>query len=112
MAELGMVTTFIGEFYLNFSFFGILIFTWLTAYWLARIYFKAYRSSYYSVLRFGYLLVACNLIQVYRDGFMSLFVFTLINMMPLALIVILHRVVPGTRGIRQMPLERMPVSTR
>jgi hypothetical protein len=39
-------------------------------------------------------------------------VFTLINMMPLALIVILHRVVPGTRGIRQMPLERMPVSTR
>ncbi len=51
--------------------------SFLTAYWLARIYFRSYRSSYYSVLRFGYLLIACNLIQVYRDGLMSLFIFTL-----------------------------------
>ena len=86
--------------------------SWLTAYWLARVYFKAYRGSYYSVLRFGYLLVACNLIQVYRDGFMSLFVFTLINMMPLAIIVILHRLVPGSRSIRPIPLERLPISPR
>jgi hypothetical protein len=112
MAEMGMVTTFIGEFYLNFGLVGILILSWVTAYWLARVYFKAYRGSYYSVLRFGYLLVACNLIQIYRDGFMSLFVFTLINMMPLAVIVILHRVVPGARRIRPIPLERLPISTR
>jgi hypothetical protein len=66
----------------------------LTAYWLARIYFRAYRRSYYSVVRFSYLLIACNLIQVYRDGLMSLFIFTVVNMMPLSAIVFLHLVRP------------------
>ena len=68
--------------------------SYLTAYFLARIYFRAYRSSYLSVLRFCYLLVTCNLILVYRDGLMSLFVFTLVNMMPLSIIVVLHLVKP------------------
>jgi hypothetical protein len=94
MSELGMVSTFIGEFYLNFGYMGIVLMSYLTAYWLARVYFEAYRRNYYSVLRFGYLLIACNLIQVYRDGLMSLVIFTFINMMPLAVIVILHIMYP------------------
>lgn len=94
MAEMGMVMTFIGESYLNFGSFGVVIISFLTAYWLARLYFRAYRSSYYSVVRFGYLLVACNLIQIYRDGLMSLFLFTVVNMMPLSAIVFLHWVRP------------------
>ncbi|HVH85315.1 MAG TPA: hypothetical protein VM912_01225, partial [Terriglobales bacterium] len=50
----------------------------------------AYRRQYLTIGRFAYLLVACNLIEVYRDGLISLFVFTVINMMPLAAIVLLH----------------------
>lgn len=103
MGEMGMVMTFIGEFYLNFGYLGIVLISFLTAYWLARIYFRSYRSSYYSVLRFSYLLVACNLIQVYRDGLMSLFVFTLVNMMPLSVVVFLHLIKPKR-------LERVDVS--
>src|SRR5262249_54538201 len=76
MAAMGMITTFMGDFYINFGHAGIIIMSFLTAYWLALVYFKAYRNNYYSVLRFGYLLIACNLIQVYRDGLMSLFIFT------------------------------------
>lgn len=95
MFELGMVTTLIGEFYLNFGTLGIVLMAFLTAYWLARIYFRAYRNSYFSVIRFGYLLVACNLIQIYRDGLVSLVIFTLIYMMPLAAIVILHFIMPS-----------------
>ncbi len=97
MAEMGMAITFIGEFYLNFGYPGIVIMSFVSAYWLARVHFVAYRSNYFSVRRFGYLLVACNLIQVYRDGLMSLFVFTVVYMMPLAVIVILHYVVPRPR---------------
>lgn len=94
MADMGMIMTFIGEFYLNFGYFGVVIMSFMTAYGLARIYFNAYRRSYDSVLRFGYLLIACNLIQVYRDGLMSLFIFTVVNMMPLSAIVFLHWVRP------------------
>lgn len=105
MDVLGMVMSFIGEFYLNFGYIGIVLLSYLFAYWLARIYFRAYRANYFSVLRFGYLLIACNLIQIYRDGLMSLIVFTLVNMMPLAVIVVLHRIIPK----RSMPNTYIPV---
>jgi hypothetical protein len=98
MAELGMIVTYLGESYVNFGFLGIIIVPYLLAYWLARAYFRAYRSSYYSVARFAYLLLACNLIQVYRDGLVSIVVFTCVNMMPLTLIVVLHFVLPSRKG--------------
>ncbi len=112
MGEMGMVMTFIGEFYINFGHLGVAIMSFLTAYWLARIYFRAYRSSYYSVLRFSYLLIACNLIQVYRDGLMSLFIFTVINMMPLSIIVFLHLVRPLRAPREAMPLYGLPLSQK
>jgi len=94
MSEMGMILTFIGEFYINFGYFGIVGMSFLAAFWLGRIYFRAYRSNYYSIARFAYLLIACNLIQVFRDGLMSLFVFTVVNMMPLSIIVLLHFIRP------------------
>ncbi len=94
MAEMGMIVTYLGESYANFGFIGIIIIPSLLAYWLARAYFSAYRSNYFSVARFTYLLVACNLIQIYRDGLVSIVVFTWVNMMPLMLIVLLHLIMP------------------
>jgi hypothetical protein len=112
MGEMGMIMTFIGEFYINFGYLGVVGISFLTAYWLARIYFRAYRSSYYSVIRFGYLLVACNLIQIYRDGLMSLFIFTVVNMMPLSIIVFLHLLRPVRAKREAMPLYGLPVSPK
>lgn len=100
MAEMGMIVTFLGESYVNFGFLGIIIIPYLVAYGLARAHFRAYRSNYFSVARFIYLLVACNLIQVYRDGLVSIVVFTCVNMMPLALIVLLHFVLPVRKASR------------
>jgi len=94
MVEMGMIVTYLGESYVNFGFLGILIIPYLVAYWLARAHFRAYRSNYFSVARFAYLLLACNLIQVYRDGLVSIVVFTWVNMMPLTLIVLLHFILP------------------
>jgi hypothetical protein len=112
MFEMGMTTSIIGEFYLNFGYPGIVFMSFLTAYWLARVYFKAYRSGYHSILRFAYLMVACNLIQVYRDGLISLFIFTLVNMMPLAVIVILHFIRPVQKGEANASLISVPMSSR
>ncbi len=103
MAEMGMIMTFIGEFYLNFGYLGIVLLSYLTAYWLAMGYFRAYRSDYSSVARFAYLLIACNLIQVYRDGLMSVVVYTTVNMMPLTIIVLLHLVSPVRRTQTMVP---------
>lgn len=100
MAEMGMIVTYLGESYINFGVFGLVLVPYLLAYWLARGYFRAYKSNYFSVARFFYLLIACNLIQVYRDGLVSIVVFTSVNMMPLMLIVLLHFILPMKKADR------------
>ena len=89
MARAGMVPTLLGESYANFGITGIIIVTFMSAYYLGRFYFTAMRSSYVSVYRFSYIMVACTLIQVFRDGLISLFMFTLVNMSPLVVIAVL-----------------------
>ncbi len=95
MGEMGMIVTFLGESYINFGYLGIFLISFLLAYGLGRIYFVAYRNPYLSVVRMAYLLIACNLLQVYRDGLASIVVFTWVNMMPLMVIIGLHYVLPG-----------------
>jgi hypothetical protein len=97
MGEMGMIVTFLGESYINFGNAGIILVPLLFAYVLGRIHFHAYRSNYFSVVRLSYLLIACNLIQVYRDGLVSIVVFTWVNMMPLMIIVLMHYLLPSTR---------------
>ena len=95
MREMGMILTHVGEDYANFGYAGIVIVPFLLAFWLARGYFYAYLNDYYSLARFTYLLVACNLIQVFRDGLVSIFMHTCVNMMPLVIIVLLHLFLRG-----------------
>ena len=99
----GMVVTMLGEFYVNFWYPGVILLSFATAYFLGLAFYAAYRRGYLTLARFTYLLVACNLIQIYRDGLISLFVFLVINMMPLTAIVVLHIVYPS-RVVRSSPL--------
>lgn len=108
MAEDGMVTTMLGEFYLNFSYVGIVVLSFLFAYLTGRWFKAAYRRDYLSLARFIYLLVACNLIQVYRDGLISLFVFVVINMMPLTVIVLLHLTFRSPQHLHRYPILSTP----
>lgn len=94
MDSAGMIATYLGETYANFWYFGIILLPVLFFYFLTRFYFWAYHHPYYSIVHFTYLLIAVNLIQVYRDGLVSIIVFVFVNMMPLALIVFLHLVAP------------------
>lgn len=99
MDQLGMVVGFVGDFYLNFGYLGVIILSFIFAHSFARIYFKAYRAPYFSVIRFAYLMIACNFIEIYRDGLMSIIIFTCVNMMPLVVIVILNSLNPIRRRI-------------
>jgi hypothetical protein len=90
VGKMGMISTFLGDAYANFRYIGLILVPFLLAYWSGRAYFRAYRSNYYSLARFSYLLLACNLIQVYRDGPKSIVTFIAANMMPLFIIVLLH----------------------
>jgi oligosaccharide repeat unit polymerase len=94
LGEFGMIVTYLGESYANFGYIGIILIPYLLAYWLARAYFFAYRNHFYSTARLAYLVLASGLIQVFRDGLTSLVLFTLVNWMPLMIIVILHYVFP------------------
>ena len=86
MARAGMVATLHGESYANLGVVGIIIISYLSAYGFGWFYFAALRKSYFSVYRFTYVLVACSLIQVFRDGLISLVIFTVLGMSPLVAI--------------------------
>lgn len=104
MKQLGMIVTLLGESYINFGYVGLVVIPMLLAYILSRVYFRAYRKNYYTAYHFAYLLIACNLLQVYRDGLSSLVVFTAVNMMPLVAIVILNRMAPAKpEPVRVLP---------
>jgi hypothetical protein len=90
MAESGMVVTFLGEAYANFGILGIFLIPPLLAAGLTIFYRRAYRAGYHTVFRFSYFLVCVNLIQVYRDGLLSLVIFTFVNSLPLVAIILLH----------------------
>ena len=65
MAANGMIVTMLGEFYLNFSYLGIVLIPFVLAYVPGS---APHIGTNTAIGRFGYLLVACNLIEVYRDG--------------------------------------------
>jgi len=104
MAASGMITTYLGEAYANFGLAGIFLVPPLLAVGLAWFYRKAYTVPRLSLLRFTYVLVSVNLIQIYRDGLLSIIVFTMVNMMPLSIIVIAHLLSEGVRKRRHLGL--------
>src|SRR5262249_36171494 len=81
LSEVGAIITYIGEAYGNFGILGVLLVPGVVAYALGRAFRGAYRRPYDSIERFAYLMLACNLLQVYRDGLTSIVVFTAVNMM-------------------------------
>jgi len=90
MAAIGMVPTLFGDGYVNFGYIGTMVVPYIVAYAYGWGYFKAFRRSHYSLARFTYIVFACSLIQVFRDGVMSIVLFSFIAMMPMAFVILLH----------------------
>jgi cellobiose-specific phosphotransferase system component IIC len=61
------------------------------------------RRRHNSLARFLYLVAAASMIQVFRDGLISVFVFTLIGAMPMMFVVCLHLLLPPVRRTVRRP---------
>jgi len=90
----GMIATIVGEGYANFGWVGVVLYPLLAAYGYGKFYFFAMRRPHNSVLRFGYLFAASMLIQVFRDGLVSVVVFTLVAGMPMTFVLYMHWLFP------------------
>ena len=106
MAVSGMIVTYIGEAYANFGMAGVILVPPFLALFLVLFCRKAYAAPADSVLRFAYVLLSVNLIQVYRDGLVSLFMFTFVNMMPLMVIVLMHFAKSSIRKRRHLGIVK------
>jgi hypothetical protein len=106
LAQIGGVTTLVGDLYLNFRIPGLVIVMFLLARLSSRLFGSAYRRPYLSAGRFAYLLLAANFIQIMRDGLISLPVFLLVNMMPLIVILVLHL------RVQRVYFEQKPLTAR
>ena len=109
LGTIGAVLTLPGELYLDFRVPGIIIVGFLFGRLTGRFYLIAYRQSYGALVHFFYLLLASSLIQVYRDGLISIPVFLIVNSAPLMMIVTLHYMVRKPRG-RVISTDRLSVA--
>lgn len=109
MRENGMIVTFLGEAYANFGYIGLGSIPFLLAFILARAHQRLLAQPYGTLGHFAYLLVACNLIQVFRDGLTSIVFFVFVHMMPLAAIVLIQL---GWEWFSRPPGRRKPVHSQ
>ena len=90
IGPVGAATTMVGDLYMNFRTFGVVLGTFILGLISGRLFRRAYSSTYLSMYRFGYLLLAASTIQIARDGVISILVFVLVQSLPLVAIIALH----------------------
>ena len=90
----GRIITYLGESYLNFGYAGLFLIPALMGYLLTAYCIHAATGPMHRLSRYVYLVIFMALIQTFRDGVLSIFVFTFVHNMPLLFTVILHNI-PG-----------------
>ena len=93
-AQEGRITTYLGESYLNFGHLGFFLIPGLVGYLLTAYCLQAAAGPMQRLSRYIYLVVFMALIQTFRDGLLSIFVFTIVHNMPMLFAFILH-MIPG-----------------
>ncbi len=90
----GRILTYVGEAYLNYGYAGIFIVPLLLGFGLTTFCLRATTGPMDRLSRYLYLIFFMILVQVFRDGMLSLFVFTIVHNLPMLFIWILHSI-PG-----------------
>jgi hypothetical protein len=93
-AQEGRITTYLGESYLNFGYAGFFIIPALMGYLLTAYCLHAATGPMQRLSRYIYLVVFMALVQTFRDGLLSIFVFTVVHNMPMLFALAMH-MVPG-----------------
>lgn len=90
----GRILTYLGEAYLNFGYVGLVLMPALLGYFLTRWCLRATSGPMRRLDRYLYVVFYVAFIQLYRDGLLSLLVFTVAHNIPMAATWLLH-MIPG-----------------
>lgn len=90
----GRIITYLGESYLNFGYAGFFLIPALMGYVLTAYCLHAASGPMQRLSRYVYLVVFMALVQTFRDGLLSIFVFTVVHNMPMLFATLAH-LVPG-----------------
>jgi len=90
----GRIITYLGEAYANFGYAGLIIVPLLLGYLLTAACLRATTGPMLRLGRYLYLVFFMALVQTFRDGILSIFVFTVVHNMPMLFTWILHSI-PG-----------------
>jgi oligosaccharide repeat unit polymerase len=82
MVQAGMTPTLSGESYLNFGWIGCAVIPFLYIYAMQMAYRNVSRDAITSATRWVYLVFLLSMVQVFRDGLISLILFPLMNLLP------------------------------
>ena len=93
-AEEGRIITYLGESYLNFGYAGLFLIPALMGYLLTVYCLHAVTGPMQRLSRYVYLVIFMALVQTFRDGLLSIFLFTIVHNMPMLFAWILH-LIPG-----------------
>jgi hypothetical protein len=90
----GRIITYLGEGYLNFGYAGLMLIPAFMGYILTAACLRATAGPMQRLARYIYLVFFMALVQTFRDGLLSIFVFTVVHNMPMLFTWILH-MIPG-----------------
>ncbi len=100
----GRIITYLGESYLNFGYAGLILIPALMGYILTVLCLHATAGPMQRLGRYLYLVFFMALVQTFRDGVLSIFVFTFVHNMPMLFTWILHSV----PGLADKSMDRPP----
>jgi hypothetical protein len=100
----GRIITYLGESYLNFGYAGLILIPALMGYILTALCLHATAGPMQRLGRYIYLVFFMALVQTFRDGVLSIFVFTFVHNMPMLFTWILHSV----PGLADKSMDRPP----
>ena len=93
-AQEGRIITYLGESYLNFGYAGFFLVPGLLGFGFTAYCLRATAGPMRRLARYLYLVILPALILMFRDGLLSVFVFTIVHNMPSLFTLVLH-MVPG-----------------
>jgi hypothetical protein len=100
LAEVGGVTGLPGDMYVNFRWWGATLGAFLFGWITGRSFRRAYAAPIQSTARFVYLLLAACMLQIARDGLLSIVLFIVMHAMPWLLIALLSAHASRQRTVR------------
>ena len=100
----GRIITYLGESYLNFGYAGLMIIPGLLGYLLTAACLRATSGPMQRLGRYVYLVFFMALVQTFRDGVLSILVFTVVHNMPMLFTWTLH----FFPGLADKSLDRPP----